>query len=96
MEQGQQIFNWSESLKTEQGTLNTWWNISKISNIPFFKTNSECSSVGGGRTPEGSSRPEIGKIGVEIWSYLPHVYSFGYESEIQEIFSKNVKKVNFP
>ena len=30
--------------------------------------------------------PEIGKIVVEIWGYLPEVYTFGAESEIQEIF----------
>ena len=39
---------------------------------------------------------EIGKIVVEIWCYLPEVYTFGEESEIQEIFSKNCEKVNFP
>ena len=42
----------------------------------------------GGRTPP----PEIGKIFVEIWCYLPEVYTFGAESEIQEIFSKNCEK----
>ena len=40
--------------------------------------------------------PEIGKIVVEIWCYLPGVYTSGEESEIQEIFSKNVKKGNIP
>ena len=40
--------------------------------------------------------PEIGKIVVEIWCYLPEVYTFGTESEIQEIFSKDCEKVNFP
>ena len=48
---------------------------------------------GGG---EDSPPPEIGKIVVEIWCYLPEVYTFGAESEIQEIFSKNCEKVNFP
>ena len=46
---------------------------------------------GGGRTPS----PEIGKIVVEIWCYLPEVYTFGFESEIQEIFSKNCEKSQF-
>ena len=36
------------------------------------------------------SHPEIGKIVVEIWCYLPEVYTFGAESEIQEIFSKKL------
>ena len=36
--------------------------------------------------------PEIGKILVEIWCYLPEVYTFGAESEIQEIIVKIVKK----
>ena len=40
--------------------------------------------------------PEIGKIVVEILSYLPEVYHFGAESEIQEIYSKIGEKVNFP
>ena len=31
--------------------------------------------------------PEIGKIVVEIWCYLPEVYTFGEEAEIQEIYS---------
>ena len=34
--------------------------------------------------------PEIGTIVVEIWCYLPEVYTFGAESEIQEIFSKKL------
>ena len=34
--------------------------------------------------------PEIGKIVVEIWCYLPEVYTFGAESEIQQIFSKKL------
>ena len=32
---------------------------------------------------ERSPPPEIGKIVVEIWCYLPEVYTFGAESEIQ-------------
>ena len=45
---------------------------------------------GGGGTPERSPPPETGKIVVEIWCYLPEVYTFGAESEIQEIFSKKL------
>ena len=44
---------------------------------------------GGGGTPERSPS-ETGKIVVEIWCYLPEVYTFGAESEIQEIFSKKL------
>ena len=33
--------------------------------------------------------PEIGKFVVEIW-YLPEVYTFGAESEIQERFSEKL------
>ena len=43
---------------------------------------------GGGNA--GTSPPETGKIVVEIWCYLPEVYTFGAESEIQEIFSKKL------
>ena len=43
----------------------------------------------GGGTPERPP-PEIGKIVVEIWCYLPEVYIFGGESKIQEIFSKKL------
>ncbi|KAF0155326.1 MAG: hypothetical protein FD188_3151 [Ignavibacteria bacterium] len=43
---------------------------------------------GGGRTPP----PEIGKIVVEIWCYLPEVYIFGAQSEIQEKCSKKLWK----
>ena len=46
---------------------------------------------GGGGLPP----PEIGKIVVEIWCYQREVYSFGAESEIQEIFSKNCEKSQF-
>ena len=56
------------------------------------------SSVGGG----GGRRnvrppPEIGKVVVEIWCYLPEVYeyTFGEESEIQKVFSKKCKKSQF-
>ena len=45
----------------------------------------------------GTSTPpeKIGKFVVEIWCYLPEVCTLGEESEIQEIFSKNVKKSIF-
>ena len=39
--------------------------------------------------------PEIGKIVVEIWCYLQEVYTFGAESEIQEILSKKWEKGQF-
>ena len=49
-----------------------------------------------GRGDSGTSPPpEIGKIVVEIRCYLPEVYSFGAEPEMQAIFSKNVKKSIF-
>ena len=58
----------------------------------FIKWHSVASGGGNaGRFP----RPEIGKIVVEIWYYLPEVYTFGVESEIQEIFSKNCEKCQF-
>ena len=41
---------------------------------------------------EDSPPPEIGKIVVEIWCYLPEVYTLGAESDIQEIFSKKLWK----
>ena len=50
------------------------------------QTTSSVASGGGGSA--GTPPPEIGKIVVEIWCYLPEVYTFGAESEIQEIFSK--------
>ena len=46
------------------------------------------SSVGRGGERGNVPPPEIGKIVVEIWCYLPEVYTFGAEAEIQEIFSK--------
>ena len=46
------------------------------------------ASGGGGNA--GTFPPETGKIVVEIWGYLPEVYTFGAESEIQEIFSKKL------
>ena len=42
----------------------------------------------GGGTPERPP-PEIGKIVVENWCYLPEVYTFGEEAEISEILGKN-------
>ena len=48
------------------------------------------------RTQGGTPPPtEIGKIVVEIWCYLPEVYTFGQESEIREICSKNCEKSQF-
>ena len=35
------------------------------------------------------------KIVVEIWCYLPEVYTFGAELQIQEIFSKKCEKSQF-
>ena len=49
------------------------------------------ASGGGGAGNAGTfPPPETGKIVVEIWCYLPEVYTFGAESEIQEIFSKKL------
>ena len=45
---------------------------------------------GGGGNAGTLPPPETGKIVVEIWCYLPEVYTFGAESEIQEIFSKKL------
>ena len=53
------------------------------------------ASGGGGERWNVSPHPETGKIVVPVWCSLPEVYTFGEESEIQEILSKNVKKVNF-
>ena len=44
----------------------------------------------GGERQNVPPPPETGKIVVEIWYYLPEVYTFGAESEIQEIFSKKL------
>ena len=46
-------------------------------------------------TPERSPPPEIGEIVVEIWCYFPEVYTFGEESEIEEILSKKCEKGRF-
>ena len=43
-----------------------------------------------GGTQERPPPLEIGNIVVEIWCYLPEIYTFGAESEIQEIFSKKL------
>ena len=51
---------------------------------------SSVASGGGGGNDGTSPPPEIGKIVVEIWCYLPEVYTFGAVSEIQEIFSKKL------
>ena len=42
----------------------------------------QISSVGRWGKAETFPPPEIGKIVVEIWCYLPEVYTFGAESEI--------------
>ena len=46
----------------------------------------------GGGDAGTSPPPEIGRIVVEIWCYLPEVYTFGAESEIQEMISKKLWK----
>ena len=48
------------------------------------------SVASGGGDARTSPPPETGKIVVEIWCYLQEVYTFGEESEIQEIFSKKL------
>ena len=48
------------------------------------------ASGGGGGNAGTFPPPEIGKFVVEIWCYLPEVYTFGEESEIQERFSKKL------
>ena len=58
--------------------------------ILHFPNTEPVASGGGAGTPERSPPPEIGKIVVEIWCYLREVYTFGAESEIQEIFSKKL------
>ena len=60
-----------------------------------------CFIIGGIRFPKlissvGRGNAGIGEIVVEIWFYLPEVYTFGEESEIQDVFSKNFEKVKFP
>ena len=45
------------------------------------------SVASGGGTSERPP-PENAKIVVEIWCYLAEVYTFGVDSEIQEIFDK--------
>ena len=51
---------------------------------------------GGGGTPERSPAPETGKIVVEIWCYLPEVYTFGAELKSKKYLVKKCEKVNFP
>ena len=62
----------------------------------FLDKQSTVSGVGRGGERRNVPPPETGKIVVEIWCYLPEVYTFGEKSEIQEIFSKKWKKVKFP
>ena len=47
------------------------------------------SSVGREERPNVPP-PEIIKVGVEKWCYLPGVYTFGVETELKEIFSINL------
>ena len=47
-----------------------------------MSTYKQWRTQGGGGLP-----PEIGRIVVEIWCYLPEVYTQEAESEIQEILS---------
>ena len=51
----------------------------------YFRSVAYAGGEGGGLPP-----PEIGKIVLEIWCYLPEVYTFVVESEIQEIFCKKL------
>ena len=53
------------------------------------------SSVGRGERRNVPPPPEIGKIVVEIWCYLPEVNTFWLESEIHEILSKKLWKSQF-
>ena len=55
----------------------------------------EPSSVVSGERRNVHPPPEIGKIVVEILCYLPEVYTFGEESEIQEIFRNKCEKSQF-
>ena len=65
--------------------------------IPSGATVIAPKSIGVASMSEHLERPppEIGKIVVEIWCYLPEVYTLGEESEIQEIFSKKCEKSQF-
>ena len=53
------------------------------------------SGVGGGDA--GTSPPpiEIEKIVIEIWSYLPEVYTFRKEAELQKYLVANCEKSPF-
>ena len=56
----------------------------------FQAGNFKSVASGGGNAGTFPPPLEIGNIVVEIWCYLPEVYTFGAESEIQEIFSKQL------
>ena len=73
------------------------WNNKHADNISVLLDTKEIYVISGVRRGGGGGGlpPEIGKIVVEIWCYLPEVYTFGAESEIQEIFSKNCEKGQF-
>ena len=47
-------------------------------------------------TGRGGGRPPREKIVVENWCYLPWIYTFEEEAEIQKDLVKIMKKVNFP
>ena len=68
--------------------------LQKLGKDTLIQENSVSSSIGGERRNEPPRKLE--NIVVEIWPYLQEVYTFGAESEIQEILSKNCEKVNFP
>ena len=76
--------------------VNVFW-ILKCLHISFRYTQIQHRREGGRVERRNVPPPEIGKIVLEIWCYLPEIYTFGAEPEIQEIYSKKiVKKVNFP
>ena len=50
---------------------------------------------GAGDAGAPTPTPEIGKNAVENGCYLPEVYTFGEEAEIQEIFSKKYENINY-
>ena len=57
----------------------------RISQLESEYCKEKTTRVGRGSAGRPPPPPEIGKIGVENWSYLPGVYTFGEEVEIPEI-----------